>query len=102
MTRVTKMKRQRVEEASEFQSRDLKDIGKSATEQAQPEINPVENTEGEGKKKRIRHRSNLPQDTQPEEQPAKHDASLTKAEREALKRRSRREKAKEKKMVQLF
>ncbi|KAJ3273442.1 hypothetical protein HDV01_004512 [Terramyces sp. JEL0728] len=99
MTRITKMKRQRVEEASEFQSIDLKSGGTAQVAAVQENTEEIEQGDSEpaGKKKRIRHRSILPQEAQ-EAEPGKHDSLLTKAERDALKRRSRREKAKEKKM----
>lgn len=67
MTRVTKMKRKSAEKASEFVSLDLKDNAK-----------PIETTKivasEQEKKKRIRHRSAMPDS----ETPASHDAKLSK------------------------
>lgn len=108
------MKRKVHEKATEFDFEGLK-ANQPTTTQANPTIPPttekeeILNTEtgvnSEPKKKRIRHKKEVAGETVE----TKHDASLTKdgnhpslstnqIEREKLRRRSRREKAKEKKM----
>jgi zinc finger CCHC domain-containing protein 9 len=84
MTRITKMKRKRSEKPSVFVPKDLK------ADRVVIESNGIV---GDSKKRRIRHRTKEMQQNKPTA-----EQGMSKSEREALKRRSRREKQKERKM----
>jgi zinc finger CCHC domain-containing protein 9 len=92
MTRITKMKRKRVEDASGFISKDLKETTQQCDQKIQIVIGDS------GKKKRIRHRNAEAMPKEKIEFAGIVEDVLTNSEMQKLQRRSRKDKQREKHM----